>query len=285
MVWGFRLSAFLLFRILKTGKDDRFDDKRDKFFPFLGFWIFQMIWVWTVSLPVTIINSPAVTSFPQPAFGTGRDIAGTILFGIGFLLESVSDVQKYNFRSKPENKGKVCDVGLFYWSRHPNYFGEIIIQFGIYSIAVSPAAYGGYVTGGPAAALDASVLGAIFLTVLLMFVSGLPLQERPGAKKRYEKGGDAWTRFREYAESTSILIPFPPQLYRPLPTIVKRTLFLELPIYVFDPAKHADGKAPGEAAAEREVEEGRSRSREELTGGGESNGAHTNGGEEAAAQK
>ena len=129
MVWGARLSGFLLFRILKTGKDDRFDDKRDKFWSFLGFWVFQMFWVWTVSLPVTILNSPNVTKFPQPKFGTGRDIAGVILWSLGFLIESVSDVQKYLFRSKPENKGKVCDVGLFTWSRHPNYFGEIIIQF------------------------------------------------------------------------------------------------------------------------------------------------------------
>ena len=129
MVWGARLSGFLLFRIIKTGKDDRFDDKRDKFFPFLGFWVFQMLWVWTVSLPVTILNSPNVTRYYQPGFGTGRDIAGVILFAIGFLMESVSDIQKYQFRSKPENKGKVCDVGLFVWTRHPNYFGEIIIQF------------------------------------------------------------------------------------------------------------------------------------------------------------
>lgn len=129
MVWGARLSGFLLFRILKTGKDDRFDDKRDKFFPFLGFWVFQMLWVWTVSLPVTLLNSPNVTMYQQPKFGTGRDIAGVILFAIGFFMESFSDIQKYNFRSRPENKGKVCDVGLFVWTRHPNYFGEIIIQF------------------------------------------------------------------------------------------------------------------------------------------------------------
>src|ERR1700753_2091468 len=72
MVWAARLSGFLLFRILKTGKDDRFDDKREKFFSFLGFWVAQMVWVWTVSLPVTILNSPNVTKFRQPAFGTGR---------------------------------------------------------------------------------------------------------------------------------------------------------------------------------------------------------------------
>jgi steroid 5-alpha reductase family enzyme len=130
MVWGLRLSAFLLFRIIKTGKDDRFDDKRDKFFPFLGFWIFQMLWVWIVSLPVTVLNSPNVTQYPQPAFGTGRDIAGVILFAIGFTMESVSDVQKYLFRSRVSDKSAICDKGFFAWTRHPNYFGEIIIQFG-----------------------------------------------------------------------------------------------------------------------------------------------------------
>merc|ERR1712225_180839 len=86
-------SGFLLFRIIKTGKDDRFDDKRDKFFPFLGFWVFQMLWVWTVSLPVTVLNSPNVTQYPQPDFGTGRDIAGVVLWSIGIIMESVSDVQ------------------------------------------------------------------------------------------------------------------------------------------------------------------------------------------------
>ncbi|KAL8783374.1 MAG: hypothetical protein Q9213_004693 [Squamulea squamosa] len=244
ILWGARLSGFLLFRIIKTGKDDRFDDKRDKFWSFLGFWVFQMIWVWTVSLPVTILNSPNVTKFDQPAFGTGRDIAGVIFFAIGFILESISDVQKYQFRSNPKNKGKVCDIGFFTWTRHPNYFGEIIIQF------LSPSAYG-YVTDGAFSAQYAAILGPFFLTLLLMFVSGLTLQERPGAKKRYESGNH-WESFSRYTKRTSILIPFPPQLYEPMPTILKRTLFLEFPIYVFDPAKHADQSK----VRDREAEEG-----------------------------
>lgn len=132
MLWGIRLSGFLLFRILKTGKDDRFDDKRDKFFPFLGFWIFQMIWVWVVSLPVTIINSPNVTRFPFIGFGTGRDIAGIVLFTLGFVMESVGDVEKFRFRQRAD-KSAVCDKGFWGWSRHPNYFGEIIIQFGMFT--------------------------------------------------------------------------------------------------------------------------------------------------------
>jgi steroid 5-alpha reductase family enzyme len=130
MVWGARLSAFLLFRILKTGKDDRFDDKRDKFFPFLGFWVFQMLWVWIVSLPVTLINSPKVTRFPQPDFGTASDIAGVILYAIGIVMETVSDAQKYRFKVHQSDKSAICDKGFFSWTRHPNYFGEILIQFG-----------------------------------------------------------------------------------------------------------------------------------------------------------
>ncbi|KJZ77523.1 hypothetical protein HIM_03247 [Hirsutella minnesotensis 3608] len=242
IVWAVRLSGFLFFRILKTGSDDRFNDKRDKFFPFLGFWVFQMVWVWTVSLPVTLINSPSVTQYPQHSFGTGRDIAGIILYAIGLAMESISDVQKYRFRSSHDGKS-VCDKGFFAFSRHPNYFGEIIIQFSIYMIAVSSAA-DGYVGGQAYKALYASILGPFFLTLLLMFVSGLPLSERPKAKSRYENGNN-WTEYKHWLDRTSILIPFPPQLYAKMPVFLKRTVFLEFPIYVFDPAKHSDKQLPG----------------------------------------
>ena len=138
IAWALRLSGFLFFRILRTGSDDRFDDKRDRFFPFLGFWVFQMIWVWTVSLPVTVLNSPAVNRYPQHDFNTGRDVAGVVLFAIGFIMESVSDVQKYRFRKTHDGQA-VCDEGFFAVSRHPNYFGEIILQFGELIATVSKA--------------------------------------------------------------------------------------------------------------------------------------------------
>ena len=267
MLWGARLSAFLLFRILKTGKDDRFDDKRDKFFPFLGFWVFQMIWVWTgrtttlslhslanlvrVSFPVTILNSPAVQQYTQPNFGTGCDVVGVIMWALGFALESISDVQKYIYRSDPANKGKVCDVGLFAWSRHPNYFGEMLLQFGIFTVAVAPAAYHYVPAGsGPYSPVYASIIGPILLTVLLMFVSGLTLQERPGAKKRYESGNH-FDHYKGYTEKTSILVPFPPALYKRMPTFLKRTLFLEFPIYVFDPAKHVEQSGAGQTGTDQ----------------------------------
>lgn len=86
-----------------------------------------------------------------------------------------------------------------------------------------------------------------------MFVSGLTLQERPGAKKRYETR-QGWEQYKRWTERTSILVPFPPQLYALLPTFLKRTLFLDFPIYVFNPAKHADQSK----MQERRAEEGRS---------------------------
>jgi steroid 5-alpha reductase family enzyme len=98
MVWGIRISGFLLFRILKTGKDDRFDEMRHHFFKFLGFWVFQILWVWIVSLPVTILNSPNVSYVPEGGgasnFNCATDIIGVILFAIGLIVEAVADIQK-----------------------------------------------------------------------------------------------------------------------------------------------------------------------------------------------
>lgn len=135
-------------------------------------------------------------------------------------------------------------------------------------IAVSPAA-DGYVTGGASKALYATILGPIFLTVLLMFVSGLTLQERPGAKKRYESGNhSSWEAYARYLNRTSILIPFPPQLYERLPTIIKRTVFLEFPIYVFNPAKHADqSKVRQRESEEGALSQGRENSASKLVDG------------------
>lgn len=118
-------------------------------------------------------------------------------------------------------------------------------------IAVSAAA-DGPVGGQAFKALYATILGPFFLTLLLMFVSGLPLSERPGAKKRYEKGSN-WEGYKSYLQRTSILVPFPPSLYARVPTFLKRTLFLEFPMYVFDPAKHSDA-----SKGQRSAEEGNS---------------------------
>lgn len=239
MIWGARLSGFLFFRILKTGQDDRFNEMRDKFFKFLGFWLFQMLWVWTVSLPITILNSPSTTrTHPHPRFGhTPLDIIGTLLFALGLTTETVADAQKYAFRTGPGRRDKslfMCS-GLWKWSRHPNYFGEITLHFGIWLIAVAPAAAGA-VRGRVAAALWASVVGPVLLVVLLLFLSGLNLQERPGARRRWQSGA-GWSEYEGYLRRTSILVPMPRRVWEVLPVVVKRTVGLEFPMYVFDTAK------------------------------------------------
>ena len=94
-------------------------------------------------------------------------------------------------------------------------------------IAVSTAA-DGYAQGQACNALYAIIVGPFFLTILLMFLSGLPLSERPGAKKRYEKG-DNWDAYARYLKSTSILIPFPPQIYEKHADFSKEDHFLGIP--------------------------------------------------------
>lgn len=87
------------------------------------------IQVWTVSMPVTVLNSPIVNRYPQPAFNKATDILAVIGFGIGIIMETVSDIQKYKFKQNHKERGAVCNKGFFAWSRHPNYFAEILIQF------------------------------------------------------------------------------------------------------------------------------------------------------------
>jgi steroid 5-alpha reductase family enzyme len=131
IVWAARLAGFLLFRILNTGVDHRFDEMRRHFVKFGAFWVLQLLWVWSVSLPVIVLNSPGVTRWGQPKFGTGRDIAGVVMFAVGFVMEAVADAQRFRFRERHGNDGRTCQAWFFSWSRHPSYFGEIVMHFGM----------------------------------------------------------------------------------------------------------------------------------------------------------
>jgi len=246
MIWGARLSGFLLFRILKTGTDTRFDDKRGNFFKFLGFWVFQAVWVWVVSLPLTIGNSPAVNNTGGHSFGTASDIVGIIMWVIGFFLEAVGDIQKFRFKQGQHDKSNFMHSGVWSWSRHPNYMGEILLWFGIYTMLLAPAEFGDIGTN-PRAAVYASILGPIFLALLLLFVSGIPLQDKPAAKKRFEEGNN-YEGYRGYLESTSILIPLPPQVYRPIPSMIKKSLLLDFPFFNFHPNSSMQGSHGSEQA-------------------------------------
>ncbi|KAF8579918.1 DUF1295-domain-containing protein [Ramaria rubella] len=253
MVWASRLAGFLLFRVLKTGSDTRFDDIRSHFFKFLGFWIGQILWVWVVSLPVTVLNSPGISddshTGSNPSFGTGRDIAGIILWSIGWIVESVADIQKFRFKSSKPPKDQPPNRGFWAWSRHPPYFGEIICWWGIWIFCLSPST-NGTLSGGAKRAQYAAITSPLFTTLLLLFGSGLPTAEKPTAERFYllthapsnnNKYPAAWGTYKEYLRSTSILLPLPPAIYRPLPAWTKRWLLLDLPLFAFN--EKTDGPA------------------------------------------
>ena len=118
---------------------------------------------------------------------------GLLLFCAGFAVEAVSDLQKFVFKMDPTNEGKFIKTGLWSVSRHPNYFGEMVLWWGIYVTSV-PALTG---------AQHAAVLSPIALTFLLCFVSGIPILER-SADKRW--GGDE--TYEDYKAKTPVLVPW-----------------------------------------------------------------------------
>jgi steroid 5-alpha reductase family enzyme len=105
---------------------------RSKFFAFLGFWVFQMIWVWVVSLPVIFLDA-SLKDVPIAA----QDIVGWTIWGIGFILEAVADQSKSSFSNDPSTKGRYIKSGVWAISRHPNYAGEIFMWIGIFMSCAS----------------------------------------------------------------------------------------------------------------------------------------------------
>ena len=190
-VWGIRLGAYLFARILKTGVDHRFDDMRDHPLRFARFWALQAFTVWVVMLP-------AVRLFALP--GTGGipavTIVGAALWVLGFALEVISDSQKSAFKKDPATRNGFISSGPWRYSRHPNYFGESLLWWGLF-VAVIPVFSGwDFLTA----------FGPLFLTLLLLFVSGVPLLEKSADKKH---GGEA--AYQEYKRRTSLFVPLPPR--------------------------------------------------------------------------
>jgi steroid 5-alpha reductase family enzyme len=213
-VWGLRLGAFLLVRVLKRAKDARFDEMRSNFFSFLGFWIFQMLWVWIVSLPIIFLNSSTVDVDISAA-----DIVGWVLWGLSFLLEAVADQSKYNFGLNPENKGHFMKDGVWSISRHPNYAGEIGCWIGLFISCAS-------VFNANTSSAYVSILSPITTFCILMFLSGVNL-----AEERYNRQYNTREDYFSYRESTSPLIPLPQVVYRNIPNLIKRLFCCEFRLY------------------------------------------------------
>lgn len=188
MLWGLRLGFYLLKRILHTKTDDRFDDKRNNPSNLIKFWILQTVAVWLIMLPY----STYLTNRNQIDFGI-VSILGLGIFLIGFIIETVSDSQKFTFKNNPENKKRWMSTGLWKYSRHPNYFGEILVWWGLF-ITTIPTIIGLNII---------TILSPITITLLLLFISGIPLLEKSSDKK-YGNDEDYIT----YRDTTSLLIPW-----------------------------------------------------------------------------
>jgi steroid 5-alpha reductase family enzyme len=207
----------LFARVVKEGKDSRFDGTRDNFFKFAAFWIAQMITVWSICIPQTLMSSVPVS----PALGW-QDGLGIAIWAVGFIIEAVSDQQKFAFKnSSPENRKRMMMGGLWSVSRHPNYFGECLCWWGIWSIAtstffVNPVMY-------------VSILSPVYVGVILLFLSGIPTLEKPWDQK-YGKDAD----YRAYKMSVPPFVLFIPALYKRFPYAAKLIFCCEFPFYSTD---------------------------------------------------
>lgn len=189
ILWGIRLVTYLLIRILKIKKDIRFNNIRENTIKFLKFWFFQGIAVWVIMIPsVYLLNNTYDKSINSIM------VFGILIWFIGLSIETISDIQKFKFSNNPKNKGAWIESGLWKYSRHPNYFGEMLCWWGIFVFTLPFLQGFAWLT----------VLGPIFITFILLFVTGIPPLEKI-ADKRYSKNKG----YLEYKKRTSVLIPLP----------------------------------------------------------------------------
>ena len=187
-IWAVRLGSFLFIRIKRAGQDRRFIESKTRFWQFLYIWTMGGAWVFITMAA----GLAAITSMTQRPLGIFA-IAGVFLWLVGFSIEVVADRQKTKFRQLPENADHFITSGLWAYSRHPNYFGEILLWLGITVIALPTLVGWQYV----------SLISPIFVALLLIKVSGVRLLEAD-AKDRW--GSDP--NYQYYVNNTPVLVPF-----------------------------------------------------------------------------
>ncbi len=187
LVWAVRLGTFLFGRVNRSGTDDRFDEIKGSFPRFLAVWTIQGLWV-SVTAAAAWIAISATRQVDIDVFA----VVGFLLWSAGFAVEVIADRQKSRFRADPAHRGKFISTGLWSRSRHPNYFGEILLWTGVAVIAV-PVLQGWQWVG---------MISPVFVAVLITRVSGVPLLE---AKADAKWGGQP--DYEEYKRTTPVLVP------------------------------------------------------------------------------
>lgn len=197
-IWGLRLSVYLTWRNHGAGEDYRYQAMRRHWGP--RFWwvslftvfVLQGVLMWTVSLGVQLGQVP-----DSPGLGA-LAASGVVVWAVGLTFEAVGDAQLARFKADPANRGRVMDRGLWRYTRHPNYFGDACVWWGIALVAAE---------SGLGAV---GIIGAVVMTVLLRRVSGVTLLEK-SLKKRREG-------YEEYIARTSPFVPRPPRRPREEPS-------------------------------------------------------------------
>lgn len=188
IIWGLRLAIHLGKRNIGNGEDYRYVNMRKRWGSkyarlkaFLNVFVLQGVLLMIVSLPILLVNTG--TSIVVGWW----TILGIIIWVIGFGYEVIGDYQLAQFKKNPENKGKLLTTGLWSTTRHPNYFGEALAWWGVFLVTLNESRnmWG--------------IIGPIVITLLLLFVSGVPLLE-----KKYKDRSD----FKAYAKKTAKFVPF-----------------------------------------------------------------------------
>lgn len=189
-VWAVRLGTFLFARVRRTGADRRFDRIKGDPARFLSTWTLQALWVTFTSAAVVA----AVTAPSDRAFGA-LGVLGVAVWAVGFAIEVVADSQKRTFAAQPSNSRRFITTGLWAWSRHPNYLGEIILWAGVAMVALPALSGWRYV----------ALVSPVFVWLLLTRVSGIPLLE---ARANAQWGRDP--DYVRYRDTTPRLVLRPP---------------------------------------------------------------------------
>ena len=195
-IWGLRLALHILIRNWGHGEDRRYQAWRAqygaRFWWVSLFTVFglQGVLLWAISLVLQVGQISVI-----PARLVMLDLVGAIIWAVGFIFEAVADWQLYRFKADPENKGKVMKKGLWAYTRHPNYFGESLVWWGLFLITLA--------TPGSAWV----VISPLLITLLLLKVSGVTLLEKTIVDSRPE--------YADYIKSTSSFIPWFPKKEKP----------------------------------------------------------------------
>lgn len=201
LLWGLRLSVFLFIRNVGKPEDFRYAQWRKDWgkwvIPrsFLQVFMLQGAFMLVIALPILILQKTEAVFLPAQPNTELHNIGiveylGATIFLVGLFFESVGDWQNYRFKTQPENKGRVMKYGLWKYTRHPNYFGESLIWWGIALVTLN-AEYG-YL----------AFISPVIITWLLLKVSGIPMLE-----KKYDNNPE----YQEYKKHTSAFIPMPPK--------------------------------------------------------------------------